>query len=118
MIKVSKRLVEVFDLETIVLRQNVHDDLQGAEAGVQKSHVYIFEVVEKSLSLIFRHAKQNASAKPGSSSAHAASCRPRVGYTGAVRDSIGVAKGDAPRSFKLASLDAMGSRNYLKQYSS
>lgn len=75
----SKRLLEIFDLDAMVLQRGVRDTIRSAVGDIQKSFVDTHAVFNKSLSLVAGHKKQNDLKKLGSFLAHFAKHESRVG---------------------------------------
>lgn len=72
LMELSKRLIGMFNRETMALQHDKCDAICGAAVVVQKLFVQAPEVVDKSLRLIVRHSKRAKSAKPGSPSVRSA----------------------------------------------
>lgn len=87
---------EMIDLEANELQRGSHDGLRNAAAGHQQRFGNASEVVDRSLSLVFRHTKHDKSARPGISTAHLATWDRRPSRTKAASDSEEAPKGETP----------------------
>lgn len=98
LVKVSKRLKEVFDCQATMLQQGVRSTTHVAARNVQKIFVVHPEDMNSGLSLIVARVKRNHSAKPGSSTTHSAKHELRHSRTKATFDSGSVLLSDTFRS--------------------
>lgn len=72
LLAVGSRLREVIDCEAKELQRGFHNALLNTAGKIQQWFANASEVVDRSLSLIVRHATHNKLARPGFSTVHSA----------------------------------------------